>query len=65
MEAARRELAEELALEVALTGPLHTATSTFEFEGKPLTSTDVFFLGRHESQGVELHFATEVELEMR
>ena len=24
-------------------------------------STDVFFLGRHESQRVELHFATEVE----
>ena len=59
--AARRELLEELHLEIPLSAPVHEVTSTFEFEGKPLTSTDVFFLGRHESQRVELHFATQVE----
>jgi hypothetical protein len=58
---ARRELSEELHLEIPLSGPVHTVTSTFDFKGKPLTSIDVFFLGRHESQGVELHFATKVE----
>jgi 8-oxo-dGTP diphosphatase len=61
LAAARRELREELHLELPLSGPVHEVTSTFEYEGKPLTSTDMFFLGRHESQGVELHFATEVE----
>lgn len=59
--AARRELLKELHLEIPLSGPVHEVISTFECEGKQLTSTDVFFLGRHESQRVELHFATEVE----
>ena len=61
LDAARRELREELHLELPLAGPVHEVTSTFEYEGKPLTSTDVFFLGRQESPGVELHFATEAE----
>ena len=61
LAAARRELLEELRLDIPLFGPVHTVTSTFEFEGKPLTSTDVFFLGRHKSQDVALYFETEVE----
>jgi ADP-ribose pyrophosphatase YjhB (NUDIX family) len=61
LEAARRELAEELALDIVLTGPVHTFTSTFEHEGKPIDAVDVFFLGRHEPQGVALHFKTEAE----
>jgi hypothetical protein len=47
--------------ELPLAGPVHKVTSMFEYEDKPLTGTDVVFLGRHESRGVELHFATEVE----
>jgi protein tyrosine/serine phosphatase/ADP-ribose pyrophosphatase YjhB (NUDIX family) len=61
LEAARRELDEELALDIGLTGPVHTATSTFEHEGTLLNSVDVFFLGRHEPQGVALHFKTGAE----
>jgi len=61
LDAARRELVEELALDIDLTGPVHTVTSTFEHEGKPINSVDVFFLGRHEPQGVALHFKTEAE----
>jgi protein tyrosine/serine phosphatase/ADP-ribose pyrophosphatase YjhB (NUDIX family) len=61
LEAARRELDEELALDIALTGPIHTFTSIFEHEGKPINGVDVFFLGRHEPQGVALHFKTEAE----
>jgi 8-oxo-dGTP diphosphatase len=61
LEAARRELDEELALDIALTGPVHTVSSTFEHEGKPLKNIDVFFLGYHEPQGVALHFKSEAE----
>jgi ADP-ribose pyrophosphatase YjhB (NUDIX family) len=61
LDAARRELVEELALDIALTGPIRTFTSTFEHEGKPIDAVDVFFLGRHEPQGVALHFKTEAE----
>jgi len=35
---------------------VHTATSTFEHEGKLLNNVGVFFLGRHEPQGVALRF---------
>jgi 8-oxo-dGTP diphosphatase len=61
LEAARRELNEELALDVSLTGPVHTVSSIFEHEGKPLKSVDVLFLGHHEPQGLALHFKTEAE----
>jgi 8-oxo-dGTP pyrophosphatase MutT (NUDIX family) len=61
LEAARRELAEELGLNIALTGPVHTLASKSEHEGKVVNNIDVFFLGRHEPQDVALHFATEAE----
>jgi 8-oxo-dGTP diphosphatase len=46
LEAARRELQEELGLEVPLEGPIHTATGIFEFEGELIENTDHFFHGR-------------------
>jgi 8-oxo-dGTP pyrophosphatase MutT (NUDIX family) len=52
LEAARRELVEELALEISLTGPVYTVVSTFEHEGKLIDNIDVFFLGRHEAEGL-------------
>jgi ADP-ribose pyrophosphatase YjhB (NUDIX family) len=61
LEAAGRELGEELALDIALTGPVHTFASTFENEGKRVENVDVFYLGRHETEGVTLHFKTEAE----
>jgi 8-oxo-dGTP pyrophosphatase MutT (NUDIX family) len=61
LEAARRELVEELALEISLTGPVHTVVSTFEHEGKLIDNIDVFFLGRHEAEGLTLHFGTQAE----
>src|SRR6266576_1051465 len=45
-EAARRELMEELHLDIPLTGPIHTAVDQFEHEEAWVTSTDVFFVGR-------------------
>jgi 8-oxo-dGTP diphosphatase len=61
LDAARRELVEELALDIPLTGPVHTFTSILEHEGNPIKGVDVFFLGRHVPQGVALHFKTEAE----
>jgi 8-oxo-dGTP pyrophosphatase MutT (NUDIX family) len=46
LQAARRELREELGIEVALEGPVHTATAIFEFEGTLIENTDHFFHGR-------------------
>jgi len=61
LEAAGRELGEELALDIALTGPVHTFASTFEHEGRLVDNVDVFFLGRHETEGAALHFETQAE----
>ena len=46
LDAARRELREELDIEVSLEGPIHTATGIFEFEGELIENTDHFFHGR-------------------
>ena len=46
LEAARRELQEELGIAVPLEGPIHTATGIFEFEGELIENTDHFFHGR-------------------
>jgi 8-oxo-dGTP pyrophosphatase MutT (NUDIX family) len=59
--AAQRELMEELAINVPLSGPVHTATSKFEHEGEVVTNTDTFFLGRWTDSEVKLSFATESE----
>jgi 8-oxo-dGTP pyrophosphatase MutT (NUDIX family) len=46
LDAARRELQEELGIAVPLEGPIHTATGIFEFEGELIENTDHFFHGR-------------------
>jgi len=46
LEAAHRELQEELGISVALEGPVHAATGIFEFEGELIENTDHFFHGR-------------------
>jgi 8-oxo-dGTP diphosphatase len=46
LQAAQRELQEELGITVALAGPIHTATGIFEFEGEMIENTDHFFHGR-------------------
>jgi 8-oxo-dGTP pyrophosphatase MutT (NUDIX family) len=45
LEAAHRELHEELGIAVALEGPVHTATGVFEFEGELIENHDTFFTG--------------------
>ena len=46
LAAARRELMEELALDVPLDGPVHTVANEFEHNGVVVANVDVFFLGR-------------------
>jgi 8-oxo-dGTP pyrophosphatase MutT (NUDIX family) len=46
LQAAHRELQEELGIAVALEGPVHRAVGIFEFEGALIENTDNFFVGR-------------------
>ena len=60
LEAAHRELKEELGIAVPLEGPVHQAVGIFEFEGVLIENTDKFFAGR--GDGVpHLIGATETE----
>jgi len=60
LQAAHRELQEELDIAVALEGPVHQAVGIFEFEGALIENTDIFFAGRWD--GVpRLMGATETE----
>jgi 8-oxo-dGTP pyrophosphatase MutT (NUDIX family) len=50
LEAARRELYEELGIAVPLEGPVHIAVGIFEFEGALIENTDHFFAGRWDGE---------------
>ncbi len=58
---ARRELMEELGLDLPLTGPIHEATAVFEHEGALLENTDVFFLARCEASAPRLDGVDDAE----
>jgi 8-oxo-dGTP diphosphatase len=45
LEAATREVREELGIDVTLEGPVHRAVGIFEFEGVLIENTDHFFAG--------------------
>src|SRR6201994_3477268 len=60
LQAAIRELQEELGIRVALEGPVHTAVGIFEFEGELIENTDNFFAGRWDGEP-KLLGATETE----
>ncbi|USQ98163.1 NUDIX domain-containing protein [Caulobacter sp. RL271] len=61
LTAARRELLEELGLDLVLTGPIHEARAVFEHEGAPLENTDIFFLARCEASAPRLIGLDEAE----
>ena len=48
LEAAHRELHEELGIRTVLEGPVHTATGIFAFEGRLIENHDTFFTGRYD-----------------
>lgn len=53
-EAVRRELIEELHLDLRMEGPVHAAVDEFEHEGEAVVSTDLFFVGRCERNAPRL-----------
>lgn len=61
LEAARRELMEELGLDIEFFGPVHSHTSDFEHEGEMISNSDVFFVGKSALSIPELKFVTEAE----
>lgn len=58
---ARRELMEELGLNLPLSGPIHQATAVFEHEGALLENTDTFFLARCAASAPRLDGVDEAE----
>jgi len=60
-KAAQRELAEELHLNIPLSGPVHAASSTFEHKGIIVENTDVFFVGSCSRNCPQLSAVTDEE----
>jgi len=61
LDAARRELREELGLDIDLTGPVHSHTSEFEHEGELVRNADTFFVGECAVCMPKLQSVTEAE----
>jgi len=61
LEAAGREIREELAIEIPLAGPVHSSVDRFTHKGVPVENTDIFFVGRLNRTAPRLHAATEDE----
>jgi 8-oxo-dGTP pyrophosphatase MutT (NUDIX family) len=61
LDAARREIKEELDVDVTLTGPVHTSINLFSHKNVPVENTDVFFVGRLAQADPKLHAVTDDE----
>jgi 8-oxo-dGTP pyrophosphatase MutT (NUDIX family) len=63
-QAARRELQEELGLELEVRGPLYTETNQFELGGEMRDNLDYWFLARCGADAPRMKGVTAEELEM-
>lgn len=61
LDAARREVREELDVDVTLIGPVHTSASRFTHNNILVDNVDVFFVGRLDRAVPQLRGATEDE----
>ena len=59
LDAARREIKEELDVNVTLTGPVHTSINLFSHKNVLVENTDVFFVGRLGQADPKLHAVTD------
>ena len=62
MEAARRELREELGLEVEVVGPVYTEANQFEHRREMRENVDFVFTARCAAEGPVLRGVTEAEI---
>jgi 8-oxo-dGTP diphosphatase len=60
-EAIKREVREELAVELQLSGPVHSSVQRFTHKGAPVENTDIFFVGRFNQKEPHLHATTDEE----
>jgi 8-oxo-dGTP diphosphatase len=61
LDAAQREIKEELGVDVSLTGPVHTWADRFSHENVLVENTDVFFVGRLDQPAPRLQAVTDEE----
>jgi 8-oxo-dGTP diphosphatase len=61
LDAARREIKEELAVNATLTGPVHTSVNRFSHKNVLVDNTDVFFVGRLDQANPQLHAVSDDE----
>jgi 8-oxo-dGTP diphosphatase len=61
LEAVKREIREELAIDLALTGPVHSSVDRFTHKGVSVENTDVFFVGRLNQKVLRLHATAQDE----
>jgi len=64
VEAARRELREELGLTGEVVGPVYTEATQFEHQGEMRDNVDFVFTTRCEAEGPALQGVTEDEIEL-
>ncbi len=64
LEAARRELREELGLEVEVAGPVYTEATQFEHQGEMRDNVDFVFMARCEANAPALQGVTADEIEL-
>jgi 8-oxo-dGTP pyrophosphatase MutT (NUDIX family) len=62
LTAARREVREELGLELGVIGPVYTEQNQFEHQGEMRDNTDFVFVARCEAERPELQGVTEDEI---
>jgi 8-oxo-dGTP pyrophosphatase MutT (NUDIX family) len=61
LDAAQREIKEELAVDVTLTGPVHTSADRFFHKNVLVENIDVFFVGRIDQAAPQLRAFTDDE----
>jgi 8-oxo-dGTP diphosphatase len=61
LDAARRELQEEIGLSLPLTGPVHQAKGVFEFKHEVVDNVDAFYLAHFKGGPIRLGGVDEAE----
>lgn len=63
LDCARRELMEELGLDLPLAGPVHASAGRYEWQGEVVAADDAYFLARHDGDADDVRFTGSEALE--